>query len=133
MTDYNQFNFPAFFAAESDLYLQGHNVVNPARCDIEDGVINITATGELLKNSEYTDNMLIRMNIDEALRHNCDTAVFLPGWRSSVGARKEFVICAMLGYELLEYNPALLLSDFSIFSPEKELDNILLKVGTQKL
>jgi hypothetical protein len=81
MTGYEDYNFPAFFAAEEKLREMGFEVINPARNDIElDGFNPETDTAR--PHWYYMRRAL-------PLVCSCDVVVLLPGWERSSGTLKE--------------------------------------------
>lgn len=94
MTGIEQFNFPAFYAAERGLKAAGHQVVNPAR---HPPAVRCIFTGEVHTMS-YEDFL----NLDlEIIASGCDAVALLPGWRDSPGARREQQLAVSLGLEVL--------------------------------
>jgi len=90
MTGYPQYNFPVFFDAERVLQAQGHEVVNPARMDVEiDGFdARVEDREPPLTRAEY-----MARDLPEVLKS--DAIVLLPGWEKSDGARLEALIAAL--------------------------------------
>ena len=87
MTGYENFNFPAFFAAEEWLEKQGYEVVNPARLD----------DGDTTKTWEH----YIRRDLKIMLDH-CNSIALLDGWEKSRGANIEAFVASQLGFQVFE-------------------------------
>lgn len=87
MTGHLDLNFPAFHAAASRLRGEGHEVVNPAEINPDQG-------------AKWADCM--RADIRELV--TCDTVLLLKGWENSRGARLEHHIALSLGMRI-EYAP----------------------------
>jgi hypothetical protein len=83
MTGLPEFNYPAFFHAEEQLWAMGYGVLNPARHD---------------KCDTWEDYM--RLGIAAVLK--CDGIALLPGWSNSKGTLLETHIATSLG---LPVNP----------------------------
>jgi len=99
-----EFNFPAFFDKEDELFLEypGSVVFNPAKRDVEAGFIPTGLQG--------TQEELDRLNFDvlDALAFDCDwlckkaTHVYvLPGWSKSLGAKAEHALALALGLKIM--------------------------------
>lgn len=80
MSGYEDYNRPAFFKAEKLLTILGYSVFNPAWLAVDD-----TWTSEQLLDIDFT-----------ALRY-CDYIYQLPGWKSSIGANKEWKYATQMG------------------------------------
>lgn len=74
MTGLDQFNFPAFFAAEEGLLEQGFSVINPAR----------------LGGASNARSLCMRIDIEHLVR--CDAIYMLKNWQKSEGASLELSI-----------------------------------------
>lgn len=95
MRHIKEFNFPAFFAAEDQLRLDGWEVFNPARHDLEMGFNPEGMTGE-----EEPEGFGIRdcMNADlNWITKNADAVFALPGWEKSKGAVAEMAAAFSIG------------------------------------
>jgi hypothetical protein len=95
MRGIDRFNFPAFFAAESDLVCLGWEVVNPARMDVDAG-FNPThgkVTPEFLRDAFGRD-------LEELC--DCDAIALLPGWEKSQGATLELAVAKFLGLQVID-------------------------------
>lgn len=100
MRGYPEFNFPAFMAAEEVLKLEGHEVFNPARRDLE--VHPEIKWGETTGEQAEVDaqGFLIReaMQADmEFISRHADAVCVLDGWEGSKGARAEVALADALG------------------------------------
>lgn len=95
MTGHENFNFPAFDAAESRLEAAGHVAVNPAAKDRDDGFnerIDIVTNAMLRR-------VLARDLADICM---CDGVAVLDGWQRSLGACVEVSLAARLGLVVLD-------------------------------
>ena len=81
MTGIQDFNFPAFFAAEEELK-KSYYVFNPAN------------NPEM---ENYTD--YLRKDIEYLIQ--CQVIYMLKGWKKSVGASLEHRIAKVLGFEII--------------------------------
>jgi hypothetical protein len=100
MRGYPEFNFPAFMAAEEVLKLEGHEVFNPARRDLEvhPEIEWAETTGEQAEVDKQ--GFLIReaMQADmEFIARHADAVCVLDGWEGSKGARAEVALADALG------------------------------------
>lgn len=90
MSGISDWNFPAFFKADIELRLQGHEVFNPAMEDF-----NKWKTMDGIKaNANYRDCLRTDLNyiLDEA-----EAIALLPGWEKSRGAQIELALSKVLG------------------------------------
>lgn len=87
MTGYIDYNFPAFYAAATELRSRGWDVVNPADLNIG--------------NQKDWKGCMI-----EDIKHllKCDAIVMLPGWEKSKGASLEHHIATELGLMVYHYS-----------------------------
>lgn len=94
MTGIREFNFPAFFAAEKDLYADGWVVFNPARNDQENGIDVSGTTGR----PEEIPAFSLRKALAWDMQKICEAdAIFmLRGWEHSSGARAEHSLASAL-------------------------------------
>ncbi len=100
-----EFNFPAFFAAESMLNAEGHAVFNPARRDNEKHGTDISAdnpTGdEDLAAEKHGFDLREALGADTAwICASADAIYLLEGWSNSSGARAEKALAEALGLEV---------------------------------
>lgn len=84
MTGLPDLNFPAFHAEAAKLRAMGHQVVNPAEVNPDQGM-------------SWTDCM--RSDIAELVK--CDAIRLLPGWEFSKGATLEEHIAERLGLQII--------------------------------
>lgn len=82
MSGYPEFNYPQFFAAEEDLLILGHEVINPARHP---------------KQKTWAD--YLRLDLADVL--TADAIAVLPGWEASRGAALEVHVAHALGMTVL--------------------------------
>ena len=98
MRGYEDFNFPAFFAAAKALREQGHEVFNPAERDVNHygKDINKSATGDLADVPQF--NLREALGADLAwICEHADGIALLPGWMDSDGACAEAMTGLALG------------------------------------
>ncbi len=91
------FNFPAFYAAEESLSEQGWVVLNPARMDCNCGY-----TLEKLKQlspTEFQEFLKGAVKRDLDAIQTCQAIAMLPGWESSKGAKAELAVAQWLGLD----------------------------------
>ncbi|PWI56062.1 DUF4406 domain-containing protein [Sulfoacidibacillus thermotolerans] len=86
MSGLPDYNYPAFFEAESALFSQGYLVANPARTNLPEG-------------SPWEAYM--RDDLRKML--GADAVVVLPGWETSRGARLEVQVAEALGMPIFAY------------------------------
>jgi len=100
MRGIEQYNFPAFLAAEEALAADWR-VLNPARHDLEEGFDPSTPF-------EQVDPAFIRkfQAWDVAAVMEADAIALLPGWSESLGATAEHALARWMGKEILRYDPA---------------------------
>lgn len=96
MRGYAEYNFPAFMEAEKDLLARGHEVVNPARTDLENG---FDPTRSLEEQGSPTIKDFMRRDIPLVLE--CDALYLLAGWEDSEGAKIERHIAFAVGMPIL--------------------------------
>ena len=92
-------NWPAFDAAALRLRGEGHEVINPAEMDREDGI-----SAEVWENAtEHGKNQMMRdvFTKDFSSLLTCDGIALLPGWEKSRGARVELAIAQMMRMPVL--------------------------------
>ena len=94
MTGYEDFNFPAFFAAEATIRASGMNVVNPAKMDVVAG-----DGGPGIEPQPHEHYM--RRDLPHLWR--CTHIAVLPGWAKSRGARIEVGTALSIGLTVLAY------------------------------
>lgn len=100
MRGIDQFNFPAFFGAADALSRAGHEVISPARRDIE-----------AYPDFDYTTNSLAGLDLRTAFSWDvqqvleCDAVALLPGWQGSRGASIEAAIAQTIGTPVYELTP----------------------------
>lgn len=100
MRGYPEFNFPAFYAAEDDLVLQGITVFNPARHDIEDlGMCVDGLTGDMSELPDFDLIDALRWDVQRVL--DADAIYMLQGWENSTGARAEHALAIAAGKEII--------------------------------
>ena len=101
MTGLKEFNFPAFFAAESGLSELGHECFNPARNDEEKYGIDVTGTDGDPKQIPTFD---LRKALSDDTRYICEEAegiYMLKGWERSSGACAEHALAKALNLEII--------------------------------
>ena len=99
------YNFPAFDRVESQLICDGHDPVNPANLDREDGFDPMDLAldhpdwdwSELPPGTESADFA----TRDLELLATCDAIYMLKGWGASTGARAEYAVAKWRGLEVM--------------------------------
>jgi|SRR5882762_9974746 len=110
MSNIPHFNFPAFNAATLRLRSAGHEVFNPAECDINrHGGIDIGAenpTGcAALAAEKHGFSLRDALADDTAyICKEADAIAMLPGWENSKGARAEHALAFALGHHIIYLN-----------------------------
>ena len=87
MRGYEEYNFPAFYAAEEVLRTQGHEVVNPARVEEEQYGFDRHVS---LEKQDFDMQTTILCDVEAVL--DCDAIYLLKGWWHSKGAFAEYAI-----------------------------------------
>ena len=97
-----EFNFPAFYAAATELRRLGHTVFNPAERDNEHHGVDISKGNET--GDEFQAAAQHGFNLREALGSDlaficaeADAIYMLPNWEASRGARAEYATAVALG------------------------------------
>jgi hypothetical protein len=111
MRGYPEFNFPAFFAAETMLQEQGHTVFNPARRDNEDHGADISKgnTEGCIEKAGAEHGFDIRKALAGDLDWICreaDAVYVLRGWSGSSGAVAERAAMEAVGGKIIEADDA---------------------------
>ena len=83
MSKIEEFNFPMFDLAESDLRAKGWNVINPAQMDRDIGFDPVVDTVD----ATFLHAAMLRDV--EAITTRADAIAVLPGWEDSTGAKAE--------------------------------------------
>lgn len=86
MSNRTDFNYPAFYAAEDQWRARGWDVGNPA------------------DNSSDSLDLPYRVYIERGILMllDCDSIALLPEWEQSRGARLEFHLAHLLGYDAFD-------------------------------
>ena len=114
MRGYDQFNAPAFDAAEADLITQNYEVINPIEWDRDNG-FDLDGPDP---SPEELGEMIGRDLM--AIIHSADAVVVLPEWDRSRGAKLEVQLARFLGKPVLTY-PDLTPLDDSILDEAKRI------------
>lgn len=93
MRGYEDFNFPAFDKAATELRAQGHTVFSPADNDRDKGYAG-RPVEEIIRDCIYDDLTYI-------IRH-ADAVALLPGWEASKGVAAEVATAKFLDLEIIE-------------------------------
>jgi hypothetical protein len=105
-----EFNFPAFFEAEAKLKAMGHEVVNPARLDRDEGF------DETFEYDEDSLRLLlpgfIIRNVTELI--GCDAVCLLDGWERSGGVKFELAVAAYMGLRVVGLEYGIVYRDCSV-------------------
>lgn len=81
MSNYPQFNYPAFHENAKFLRAKGWDIISPAELDAEIGIDANTVMTE--------ERYLEVIKHDYAALLECDSIIFMPGWEKSRGAKLE--------------------------------------------
>ncbi len=95
MRGYDQFNFPAFDAAEKDAVSKGLSVISPAQMDRANGIDPINNPGSAASAETESLNEIIARDCETLVALSTeaqDGMILLPGWEDSTGARAEVSI-----------------------------------------
>lgn len=92
MRGYQQFNFPAFDAAQASLEQMGHTVYSPAAHDRESGFDGTDP------DAYFDMAAAFRWDIGRVLA--ADAIYLLKGWKRSTGAKLEYDVARMTGKRL---------------------------------
>ncbi len=103
MTGLEFYNFPAFYAVETQMTCEGWDVVNPARIDAEHGInpFRLPLGWDWNKqppNTTYDE--LLERDLGELVA--CDAILLFGDWRNSKGANIELAKAIELGLEVYE-------------------------------
>lgn len=103
MSNYPQFNYPAFFEAAKYLRDAGYTVHSPAEMDSPEVLAKILASpdGKLDRNLPSWGDFLskdVKVVADEV-----NGVVVLPGWEKSRGARLEVFVAKLCNHKLFVY------------------------------
>lgn len=97
------FNFPAFFEAETTLLVQGHEVFNPAKRDLQKwgAEIMLSSTGNLddIKHLGFSLRDTLGNDLDWLCK-KANAIALLPKWEISKGAIAEFYTAKALNLEV---------------------------------
>lgn len=97
------YNFRTFYFAEALLTLKGHDVVNPARLDIEEGKAHWNPVEKAIQVApDFTMKDALRRDF-LAMCQDRDTIVLLPDWKESEGAQAELRLAQLIGLRECEY------------------------------
>lgn len=105
MRGYPQFNFPAFFTAESQLTSLGHEVFNPARADNDKFGVDVGALSpegdeaKLGAQTGFTVRDALNRDMEWITKH-ADGIYMLKGWEKSAGAFAEWAMARGIGIEI---------------------------------
>lgn len=103
MRGYENYNFPAFYEAQALLEMKGHNVVNPARMDVDqDKASWVESHGEIVPSPDFTFEDAMRRDIG-AIALDRDSIVLMPGWEKSEGAGEELRAAKLFGLDVYLY------------------------------
>jgi hypothetical protein len=103
MRGHKNYNFEAFFLAEALLEMKGHDVVNPARLDIDEGQAWWSPTDDrIVMAQEWKLEDAMRRDII-AMARDREAIVLLPGWEGSQGANHELTFARTIGLREFAY------------------------------
>lgn len=103
MRGIRDFNFPAFFEAETVLSELGYEVCNPAREDVDKHGPDVykSETGDLADIAHLGFDLRQSLGWDLAwISQHADAVCVLPGWEQSSGARAEVATALALGLKV---------------------------------
>lgn len=105
MRGIDEFNFPAFFAAEERLNAEGHTCFNPARRDIERHGTDISTgntKGDEAVAAQHGFSLREALRDDTAwISMEAEGIALLPGWDRSKGAVAEHALARALNLEVI--------------------------------
>jgi len=103
MRDETDYNYRLFFEAAALLTMKGHDVVNPAHLDIQDGHSYWSPTdNRIVVVQDWTIKSALRRDF-HAITLDREAIVLLPGWEGSYGANKELHFADVIGLEVYTY------------------------------
>ena len=105
MAGIENFNFPAFFAAEAKLKKKGHKVFNPARRDVQKYGKEISVPSGTIKEAASQVGFSLReaLAMDTSwICLNADSICLLSGWEKSKGANAELALAKALGLKVIK-------------------------------
>lgn len=102
MTGIYEFNFPAFFEAEKKLHAAGHDTINPARHDQEDGLVVTGLSGHEAP-LDFDLKKTLLWDLEQVAE--ADAIYLLSGWETSKGATAELALAKALGKEVQYETP----------------------------
>lgn len=97
MSGHPDWNYPAFFTAETELHGLGHGTINPARTDGDTLAAALASAGNP-DNPNRSHEYYLKIELPQMI--GCDGLVVLPGWQKSRGARLEVEIAQALSMPL---------------------------------
>jgi hypothetical protein len=103
MRGYDEFNFPAFRKAATDLRVQGHEVFSPHERDEHNGLNTEGMKGTLdeLSREGFSLRHALAADLDWICRQG-DAVVLLDGWEFSLGATAEVATADAIGIPVYE-------------------------------
>lgn len=97
MTDYADYNFPAFWEAEEEARRLGYAVLSPARnAPFQNDLSDVARQ----QNPKGANQYYLRLDLANVLRADCVWA--LAGWQSSRGANIEIFTALVVGIPVIE-------------------------------
>ena len=101
------YNFGAFLEAENLIASQGHEVVNPATLDLQEGIDPSTFPDDFDWNTipEGTTSREIIERDLLAILQGCEGIYMLAGWEKSKGAAVEHALAEFLGMKIVYEEP----------------------------
>lgn len=98
MTGYENFNFPAFFAAEQKLRAEGWETINPAQHDLDAGYAKVNDGGKVTTTDRFDLSAALLWDLEQI---TCADAIYLlRGWSTSNGANAEHALAVALGKQV---------------------------------
>lgn len=104
MSNYPQFNYPAFDEAKRRLCQRGHDVVSPAELDDPEirAMALASAAGAPGDSGQSWGEFLARDV--RIIADDCNALALLPGWATSRGARLEAYVAMLCGHTIYYYD-----------------------------
>lgn len=97
MTGLPDYNFPAFFEADKELIDKGWRTVNPARHDLDTGMVVLT-DDEYVTTDKFDLSAALLWDLEQVA--TVDAIYLLDGWENSKGAGAELALAKALHKEI---------------------------------
>ncbi len=104
MRGISNYNFVSFFLAEAMMTMKGHDVINPAKMDIEEGKAHWNPVEQRINCSpDFTMHDALRRDF-LAMCRDREAIVMLSDWNSSEGAKSELHLSKIIGLQAFQYD-----------------------------